>query len=684
MTPRTGFPSLAGTGVAGTSPHLAWRALRPTWRGEHFARAAVAVGKPVRPFLATFRMTYMKVRLVLPFAAVALSVGASSSCASAQTPAGAAEAATATPALPAAQPIFVDGQAQVVEGFADPETWIRHDLWVETEFDSDGDGRPDRVHVDVTRPPQTENGLQLAVVYESSPYYSGTGTTGAEYFWNVQHELGAEPPVRGDMPPIAQQSRRPVISNSQVGTWVPRGFIVIHSQSPGTGLSQGCPTVGGINESLAPKAVIDWLNGRAQGYTEAVGGEAVEAFWATGKVGMTGTSYNGTLPLAAATTGVDGLEAIIPIAPNTSYYHYYRSNGLVRSPGGYLGEDVDVLYDFINSGDPEGRAYCNETVRDGEMAEGRDRLTGDYNDFWYGRDYLNVIDGVQAATLMSHGFNDWNVMPEHSYRISQALKDRGVPTQIFYHQGGHGGPPPLELMNRWFTRYLYDVQNGVEDDPRAWIVREDAEGNTPTPYDDYPNPDASAVTLYPQGGGNGVGILSLADDGDPGVEDLADDVSLDGAALAQSPMSNNRLLYATPELTQDVHLSGVTTVTVRVAANTPAANLSVWLVALPWTVEGRLIDNVITRGWADPQNAESLRESEPLVPGEFRELTFDLQPDDQIIPAGKRIGLMIFSSDPEFTLWPEPGTRLSIDLEGTSISLPVVGGSDAMGRMISE
>ena len=70
---------------------------------------------------------------------------------------------------------------------------------------------------------------------------------------------------------------------------------------------------------------------------------------------MTGTSYNGTIPLAAAVTGVAGLEAIIPIAPNTSYYHYYRSNGLVRHPGGWLGEDIDFLYDFINSGDPARR-----------------------------------------------------------------------------------------------------------------------------------------------------------------------------------------------------------------------------------------------------------------------------------------------------------------------------------------
>ncbi len=210
------------------------------------------------------------------------------------------------------------------------------------------------------------------------------------------------------------------------------------------------------------------------------GNEQVTAEWSTGRVGMTGTSYNATLAVAAATTGVDGLEAIIPIAPNTSYYHYYRSNGLVRSPGGYLGEDVDVLYDFINSGDPERREWCNRSVREETLNANQDRKSGDYNDFWEVRDYLNHIDGVEAATLMSHGFNDWNVMPEHSFRISQLLKERGVPVQIYYHQGGHGGPPPLAIMNRWFTRYLYDVDNGVEQDPKAWIVREGDGAANPT------------------------------------------------------------------------------------------------------------------------------------------------------------------------------------------------------------
>ena len=75
-----------------------------------------------------------------------------------------------------------------------------------------------------------------------------------------------------------------------------------------------------------------------------------------------------------------------------------------------------------------------------------------------------------------------------------------------------------------------------------------------------------------------------------------------------------------------------------------------------------------------------MRESEPLRPGEFYELNFDFQPDDQVIPAGQRIGLMIFSSDKDFTLWPKPGTELTVDLDATSIELPVVGGPRALRR----
>ncbi|MEO6597182.1 MAG: Xaa-Pro dipeptidyl-peptidase [Planctomycetota bacterium] len=580
-------------------------------------------------------------------------------------------------------PVFEDGQAQVVEGFSKSADWIRHFLWVETTFDSDGDGKPDRVHVDVTRPKQTDTeGLKVPVVYETSPYFAGTGSTASQFFWDPKQEVDSQPPVRKLPPLIPRRGQAGLIARSEVNTWVPRGFAVVHSSSPGTGFSQGCPTVGGENESLAPKAVIDWLCGRAKGYTTPDGNEEVKAAWCTGKVGMTGTSYNGTLPIAAATTGVEGLEAIIPISPNTSYYHYYRSNGLVRHPGGYMGEDVDVLYDFINSGDPERRDYCNKKVRDGELVKGFDRVLGDYNPFWASRDYLNAVGRIKAATLMAHGWNDWNVMPEHSVRIYEALKQKGVPCMAYFHQGDHGGPPPLSMRCRWFTRFLYGVDNGIEKGPHCWIVREGDKKGEPTPYPDYPHPDAVPVTLHAAGDGKATGELVLEAKASREVEVLIDDVTVPGAKLAMAEQSEHRLLFATLELQQPLHLSGTARVSIKLAASKKAANLSVWLVSLPWTENAPILDNVITRGWADPQNSTSLTESKPLVPGQFYELKFDLQPDDQVIAKGARIGLMIFSSDRDFTLWPKPGTELSIDLAATSIQLPVVGGHSAYAKAI--
>ena len=584
-------------------------------------------------------------------------------------------------------PVFKDGEAQIVPVFNDPDQWIRHDLWVETEFDTDGDGKPDRMHVDVTRPPQTDTeGLKLPVIYISSPYFAGVASGSQEYFWNVRHEIGAIPPKRVHPPEIKPRGERPIISKSHTKTWVPRGYIVVHSSSPGTGLSDGSPTVGGDNESLAPKAVIDWLCGRADGYTERDGDEKVEAYWSTGKVGMTGTSYNGTIPVAAATTGVEGLEAIIPIAPSTSYYHYYRSNGLIRSPGGWLGEDIDVLFDFIHSGDESKRAYSDSVVRDLEMAEGMDRIKGDYNEFWAGRDYLNDMEPMEAALLMSHGFNDWNVVPEHSFRIYEAAKAKGIPAQIFYHQGGHGGAPPMVLMNRWFTHYLHGVENGIEEDPRAWIVRENDERGDPTPYKDYPNPEASPVKLYLTAGAPERGGLSTTKVSKQGKETLVDNFSFSGETLAKAEITNHRLLFVTPTLTEEVHISGTVEISIKLASNKPAANLSVWLVSLPWTQKRvpKITDNLITRGWADPQNHRSLTESEPLKPGKFYKMSFYLQPDDQIIPEGQHIGLLIFSSDREFTLRPDPGTEITVDIDGTTITLPVVGGGEAFIKAIKE
>ncbi len=184
------------------------------------------------------------------------------------------------------------------------------------------------------------------------------------------------------------------------------------------------------------------------------------------------------MPLAAATTGVKGLEVVVPVSPNTSYYHYYRSNGLVRSPGGYLGEDVDVLYDFIASGDTDGPRQLR--LASGRMASFAGTERPGSRDGRLQRllersaTCCRFVKNIKAAVLLAHGFNDYNVVPEHSVRIYDEMKARGLPVSIYLHQGGHGGNPPADMLNRWFSHYLYGVDNGVEKDPPVWIVQDAA------------------------------------------------------------------------------------------------------------------------------------------------------------------------------------------------------------------
>lgn len=630
----------------------------------------------------------------------------------------AARTALAQPPAKTVVPVFVNGMAQMVPEWRDSTTWIRHDLWVETDFDSDRDGRKDRVHVDVTRPAQTETGgLKVPVLYGSSPYFAGTSRDDSN--WDVQQELGDPPPPRRALVAPVHQPNRRRISNALVNEWVPRGFAVVHSEAPGTGLSQGCATVGDYPERAPMKFVIDWLNGRAKGFTTPTGREEVRATgWSTGKVGMIGTSYEGTLPLAAATTGVKGLEVVVPVSPNTSYYLYYRSNGLVRSPGGYLGEDADVLYDFVASGDPATRARCDVLWKTNVFAgpKGQDRATGDFNGFWKKRDLLPYVKNIKAAVLLAHGLNDYNVTPAHSVRIYDEMRKRGLPVGLYLHQGGHGGNPPADMLNRWFSHYLYGVNNGVPGDQSAYIVQ-DAGAQAPmaaaatatatsgapapitrarvmtppTPFAAFPVPGTVPVTLHPTAGGRGIALLSFTPAAS-GQESFLDNVAFSGSALASAPASANRLLYATSVLTDTVHLSGTPRVTLRMAASVKAANLSVWLVLLPYDsarAGSQSYVGSVSHGWADLQNAKALvkggdyastNRGTPLKVGEYREVTFDLEPTDEFIPAGKQLGVMIMSSDREFTLWPKPGAELTLDLAQSSFRLPIVGGVGALQK----
>jgi X-Pro dipeptidyl-peptidase len=578
--------------------------------------------------------------------------------------------AVAAEAAAPPSPVFTGGQAQPV---FDPADVVREDVWVTAPVDSDHDGTDDLVHAQVVRPRATQQGLKVPVVYQASPYYAG-GNDVANH--DVDVELSAPGYARGpEGPRVAAHGVGPAapITWRYQDYFTARGFAVVYGESLGTGLSTGCPTTGDVNETIGARSVVDWLNGRTSARDSA--GAAANADWSTGKTGMMGVSYNGTLPNAVASTGVAGLETIVPIAAISSWYEYYRHDGAVVAAGGFQGEDADVLAEYVYT--RADRQVCRPVI-DG-LTRDQDRVTGDYTPFWDVRNYRNDVGKVRASVLAVHGLNDWNVKSEQVATWYEALKARGVEHKIWLHQSGHADPYSLRrdvwltTLNKWMSHYLYGIGNGIQNEPKATIQREDLSW---TDEADWPAPGTADVRVYPWPGGRSKGTIDTRNPvpGTTATETLADDSSKTIEQLAGLASSGNRLLYATPAAKQSVRLSGTARADLALAFDRPAANVSAIL--LDRAPDGT--SHVISRGWTDPQNRTSPARTEPVTPGQTYRIGVDLMPKDYVLAAGHRLEFLLASSDHDYTLRPKPGAGLALDLTKSSVTLPVTGGKPAL------
>ncbi len=594
--------------------------------------------------------------------------------------------APAMAAAPAVGPVVSGGEAQPV---FDPGATVRQDLWVRAPVDSDGDGKDDEVHVQLVRPAGATG--KLPVVYQASPYFSG-GNDVTNHNVNVELYVppdGAE--ARRAQPPGPLRNLVPeelrangiTLSDGQIhwqyeDYFLSRGFAVMYGESLGTGKSTGCPTSGGTNETIGARAPIDWLNGRADAHDEQ--GNPVTADWASGKVGMMGVSYNGTLPNAVATTGVPGLEAIVPIGAISSWYDYYRAAGAVVAPGTYQGEDTDVLAKYVYT--RADRDVCKPVID--QLEQDQDRITGDYNGFWDERNYLNAVGNVHAAVLSAHGLNDFNVKTKNVAQWYSALANAGVPHKIWLHQSGHTDPIGLRreewlrTVNRWFSKYLLGEDNGIDREPKATIQREDKSWVDEA---DWPAPGTSDAAAVFQPGGNAVGgLVSATSDGanNSVTESLDDDATKLAADLVAAPSSPNRLAYFTKPLSTSLRVSGSVCVAFRMSFQRAAANVTALLVDRAPDGTSR----IVTRGWTDPQNRDSISETSPITPGDEYSVGLSMEPHDYVLASGHQLGVVVLSSDNEFTLLPKPGPGFAVNLGETRIAFPVVGGQAAFDAAI--
>ena len=108
---------------------------------------------------------------------------------------------------------------------------------------------------------------------------------------------------------------------------------------------------------------------------------------------------------------------------------------MVRAPGGFQGEDLDVLTEYIYSraDETDPRTICWPTIE--QVAANQDRVTGNRSAFWQERNYMKDVGNVKAATLLAHGNNDFNVMTKHAAQFYEALKAQGVAAPVLLPPG---------------------------------------------------------------------------------------------------------------------------------------------------------------------------------------------------------------------------------------------------------
>ena len=591
---------------------------------------------------------------------------------------------------------------------------IREVVYVESRIDSDKDGLPDLVKVNIIRP--TFSG-RIPAVMTASPYHQGTNDKASdkalykmeeELAVKEPHKISLEEPTLDLVDPVGQaqlvteaEEKLAHINSSYTlnDYFLPRGFANIYVSGLGTKDSQGIMPNGDYRQIEAYKNVIDWLNGRCRAFTDHSRERQVKADWSNGKVATTGLSYLGTMSNGLATTAVDGLEVIIAEAGISSWYNYYRENGLVTSPGGYPGEDLDSLDELTYSRNLLAGDYIrgNDAHKASieELKKNLDRKTGDYNQFWHERNYLLNAHKVKAEVVFTHGSQDWNVKPLHVYQMFNALPS-SIKKHLFYHNGAHvyinnwQSVDFRESMNALLTQRLlgqkteYQLPTVIWQDNTAeqsWMI-----------LDDFGNQvEHKTFTL----GTEEAIIQNRYQDSD--FERFGKSYPTFNNELYQGKV--NQITIDLP-VTEDLHINGRVKLNLRLKSSTNKGLLSAQLLELgekkylhpyPGILSVRTLDNgryhmldnlfelpysqsaqrVITKGYLNLQNRDDLLDIKEVTPNEWMEFQLELQPTIYKLQQGDTLRLVLYTTDFEITVRDNSDYQLTVDLSQSSMEVPV-------------
>ena len=590
---------------------------------------------------------------------------------------------------------------------------IREVVYVESRVDTDREGLPNLVKVSIIRPRYDG---KIPAIMTASPYHQGTNDKASDKaLYKMEGELEVKPAHKIELEEpqlnlVQPQGQAELVSEAEEKLthinasytlndyFLPRGFANLYVSGVGTKDSTGFMTNGDYQQIEAYKNVIDWLNGHCRAFTDHTRQRQVKADWSNGKVATTGLSYLGTMSNGLATTGVDGLEVIIAEAGISSWYNYYRENGLVTSPGGYPGEDFDSLAELTYSRNLLACDYIrgNEAHQADleKVKEQLDRKSGDYKQFWHDRNYLLNAHKVKAEVVFTHGSQDWNVKPLHVYQMFHALPSH-INKHLFFHNGAH------VYMNNWQSIDFRESMNALLTKK---LLRQDTNFQLPTVIWQDNTAPQTWQTLDDFGNQEISETFSLGQE-EQVIQNQYPDK--DFGRYGKTYQTFNTDLYQgkanqiTIDLpvTKDLHLNGRAQLNLRIKSSTNKGLLSAqllehgqkkYLQPYPAVLSARTIDNgryhmlenlcelpfrenaqrVVTKGYLNLQNRNDLLLVENITADEWMDIQFELQPTIYKLKDGDTLRLVLYTTDFEITIRDNTAYQLTVDLEQSTLILP--------------
>ena len=628
--------------------------------------------------------------------------------------------------LPTNQFVFLNGKSLPV---FDTSKVIREVVYVESDLDTDGDGQSDLLQATIFRPFESEK-MPVPALYTASPYFGGIidnekrnhnvdeNLADATEWTNPQYEPSAVVKARKPSDENTSSTTEMAVGKSSYTLneyLLARGFASVFAGAIGTRGSDGLRITGAPEETESAKEIIEWLHGDRIAYTDRSRKHEIKADWCNHNIGMTGRSYLGTLQIAIATTGVAGLKTVVSEAAISSWYDYYREHGLVIAPEDCQGEDLDLLAETCQSNLLDSGDYIKIKPKYDEMQanllEKEDRKTGQYSDYWENRNYRHHTDKINCSWISVHGLNDWNVKPKNVYKIWQKVKDLPVEHHLFLHQGPHYNMNNLvsidftDLMNLWFVHELLGVENNAYNQWPTVMIQDNLEADIWHDEEDWSNDVGQKVVYYPtddaelQKDGNGKKKLAFLDLGGKGFKaaKISETAWQDKFIAGDEKWAKPSLRFTTDEFIHPVTIVGRPEVKLRVSSSLNKGQISVALVelgdrkrltAVPKflmrdgqelgfrfgtdTLQEFVPDKLshaklITKAHMNLQNYANMQKPAAIEPGEFYDLSFELQPTYYKVPVGSKLCLIIYSTDQGMTKRPLEETTYTIDLAKTEI-----------------